>query len=248
MYFDGSLMKKGAGVGLVFISPLDVLMMYVVCIHFPALNNVAEYKVLINGLRITIELGIRPLEIRGSSELVVDQVMKESSCLSTKMATYCQEVRQLDDGFDGLELNHILRWLNEAADMLAKMASSRKPITIGIFACDQYKPFVHYEEQERVGDEPLAKGSGAHQSPAPSDPEVIELDEEPVVKPDPLTDWRMLYLNYFLREVLSTDKRRADGCTTHQVLHHHRGGSLQMEPHQDPSAMYPDRTRETTAE
>jgi hypothetical protein len=225
MYFDGSLMKKGAGVGLVFISPLDVLMMYVVCIHFPALNNVAEYKVLINGLRITIELGIRPLEIRGSSELVVDQVMKESSCLSTKMATYCQ-----------------------AADMLAKMASSRKPITIGIFACDQYKPFVHYEEQERVGDEPLAKGSGAHQSPAPSDPEVIELDEEPVVKPDPLTDWRMLYLNYFLREVLSTDKRRADGCTTHQVLHHHRGGSLQMEPHQDPSAMYPDRTRETTAE
>jgi hypothetical protein len=26
-------------------------------LHFPASNNVAEYEVLVNGLRITIELG-----------------------------------------------------------------------------------------------------------------------------------------------------------------------------------------------
>ena len=58
MYFDGSLMKKGGGVGLVFVSPLGVRMKYMVCIHFPASNNVAEYEPLINGLRITIELGI----------------------------------------------------------------------------------------------------------------------------------------------------------------------------------------------
>jgi len=49
--------------------------------------------------------------------------MKESSCHSTKMATYCQEVCQLEDKFDGLELNHIPRWLNEVANTLAKMAS-----------------------------------------------------------------------------------------------------------------------------
>jgi hypothetical protein len=29
MYFDGSLMKAGAGVGLLFISPLGVHMLYV---------------------------------------------------------------------------------------------------------------------------------------------------------------------------------------------------------------------------
>ena len=58
MYFDGSLMKKGAGVGLVFISPLRVRMRYMVHLHFPSSNNVAEYEALINGLRITIELGI----------------------------------------------------------------------------------------------------------------------------------------------------------------------------------------------
>ena len=67
MYFDGSLMKKGAGVGLVFILPLGVRMRYMVRIHFPSSNNVAEYEALINNLRIAIELGIRCLDVRGDS-------------------------------------------------------------------------------------------------------------------------------------------------------------------------------------
>ena len=91
MYFNGSLMKKGAGTGLVFVSPLGVHMRYMVRLHFPSSNNVAEYEALVNSLRITIELGIRRLDIRGNSQLVVNQVMKESSCHDTKMATYCQK-------------------------------------------------------------------------------------------------------------------------------------------------------------
>ena len=63
MYFDGSLMKKGADVGLVFVSPLGVRMRYMVRIYFPSSNNVAEYEALVNGLRITIELGIRRLDV-----------------------------------------------------------------------------------------------------------------------------------------------------------------------------------------
>ena len=67
MYFDGSLMKQGADVGLVFVSPLKVRMRYMVCLYFPLSNNVAEYEALINGLHIAIELGIRRLDIRGDS-------------------------------------------------------------------------------------------------------------------------------------------------------------------------------------
>ena len=66
MYFDGSLMKKGAGAGLVFVSPLGVHMRYMVRLHFPSSNNVAKYEALINGLRITIELGIRRLTSGGT--------------------------------------------------------------------------------------------------------------------------------------------------------------------------------------
>jgi hypothetical protein len=42
MYFDGSLMKTGAGVGLLFISSLRKHVRYVIRLHFPASNNVAE--------------------------------------------------------------------------------------------------------------------------------------------------------------------------------------------------------------
>ena len=71
MYFDGSLMKRGAGMGLVFVSSLGICMKYVVCLHFPASNNVAEYEALISSLCIAIELGIRWLDVRGDSQLVI---------------------------------------------------------------------------------------------------------------------------------------------------------------------------------
>ena len=58
MYFDGSLMKNGAGTGLVFVSSLGVCMRYMVRIHFPSSNNVAKYEALINSICIAIELGI----------------------------------------------------------------------------------------------------------------------------------------------------------------------------------------------
>ena len=60
---------------------------------FPASNNVAKYEALINGLRIAIELGIRWLNVRGDSQLVIDQVMKESSYHNAKMAAYYHEVQ-----------------------------------------------------------------------------------------------------------------------------------------------------------
>jgi hypothetical protein len=44
MYFDGSVMKEGAGVGLVFISPLGVRMEYLVRLHFPASNNAEQVR------------------------------------------------------------------------------------------------------------------------------------------------------------------------------------------------------------
>jgi ribonuclease HI len=63
MYFDGSLMKNGAGAGLVFVSLLGVHMRYMILIHFLASNNVAEYEALVNGLHIASKLEIRWLDV-----------------------------------------------------------------------------------------------------------------------------------------------------------------------------------------
>ena len=72
MYFDGSVMKTGAGAVLLLISPLGEHIRYVIRLHFPASNNMAEYEALLGGLRIAIELGVKRLDVRGDSLLIVD--------------------------------------------------------------------------------------------------------------------------------------------------------------------------------
>ena len=64
MFFDGSVMKTGAGAGLLFISPLGDHIRYVIRLHFPASNNMAEYEALLSGLCIAIELGVKPQRAR----------------------------------------------------------------------------------------------------------------------------------------------------------------------------------------
>jgi ribonuclease HI len=146
MYFDGSLMKSRAGAGLLFISPLGKYVRYVLRLHFPASNNVAEYEALVNGLRIAVELGVRRLDARGDSQLVIDHVMKNSHCRDQKMEAYCDEVWRLEDKFHGLELNHVARRYNETADELAKIASGRTTVPSNVFSRDIYQPSVKIDD------------------------------------------------------------------------------------------------------
>lgn len=74
--------------------------------------------------------------------------MKESSWLNPKMAAYCQAVHELEDKFDGLELNHVPRCLNEAAVTLAKIASKWEPVPTHSSACDLYKQSIRHIEAE----------------------------------------------------------------------------------------------------
>ena len=92
-------MVPGSGARVVLISLDGSRLRYMICLHFLASNNAMEYEALINGLCIAVELGATRLYVRGDSELVIDQVMKESSCKSPLMAAYCQEVRKLEDKF-----------------------------------------------------------------------------------------------------------------------------------------------------
>jgi ribonuclease HI len=133
-YFDGSVMKTGAGAGLLFVSPLGEHMRYAVRLHFPASNNMEECEALLCGLRITVETGIKRLDVRGDSQLVIDQVMKNASCHDDKIKAYCKAVWALEDKFYGIELNHVPRRYNEEVDELAKIASGRITVPPNVFA------------------------------------------------------------------------------------------------------------------
>jgi ribonuclease HI len=203
MYFDGSLMKTGAGAGLLFISPLGKHLRYVLRLHFPASNNVAEYEALVNGLRITVELGVRCLDACGDSQLVIDQVMKNYRCHDRKMEAYYDEVWRLEDKFYGLELNHIARWYNETADELAKIASGRTTVPLDVFSRDIHQPSV------KIDDTPEPEEASAQpEVPSATEGEALRVEgERNGVAPN--QNWQTPYLQYLHRGELPLDKAEA---------------------------------------
>jgi ribonuclease HI len=203
MYFDGSLMKTGAGAGLLFISPLGEHVRYVIRLHFPASNNVAEYEALVNGLHIAIELGVRRLDARGDSQLVIDQVMKNSHCRDQKMEAYCDEVWHLEDKFYGLELNHVARRYNETADELAKIASRRTTVPPNVFSRDIYQPFV------KLNDAPEPEETSAQpEVPSTAEGEALRVKVE-WNGVTPVPNWQTPYLEYLLWGEMPLDKAKA---------------------------------------
>jgi hypothetical protein len=107
---------------------------------------VAEYEALVNGLRIAVELGVRCLDARGDSQLVIDQVMKNSHCRDRKMEAYCDKVWRLEEKFHGLELNHVARRYNETVDELAKIALGRTTVPPNVFSRDIFEPSVKLDD------------------------------------------------------------------------------------------------------
>jgi ribonuclease HI len=227
LYFDGSVMKTGAGAGLLFVSPLGEHMRYDVCLHFPASNNMAEYEALLCGLKIAIEIGVKRLNVRGDSQPVIDQVMKNASCHDDKMEAYYKAVQALEDKFYDIELNHVPWRYNEEADVLAKIASGRITVPPNVFARDVAKPPVTVEPHPSNCTEP----SGAPSNPAGAGP----MDEDPSneafvlsllegydadeveamdVEPSPSgADWRDKYIAWMDRGELPSDRSEARRIT-----------------------------------
>ena len=137
--------------------------------------------------------------------------MKESNCLDPKMEAYCKLVRRLEDKFDGLELNHITRKYNKAADEQAKMASARAPVPPNVFARDLHKPSIDYASAAKEGPpvEPTAGPEAPSVTETPSaEPEAMEINAEPP-KANQAIDWRVLFLDCLVRGELPADRTKA---------------------------------------
>ena len=137
--------------------------------------------------------------------------MKESNCLDPKMEAYCKLVRRLEDKFDGLELNHVTRKYNEAADELAKMASEQAPVPPNVFARDLHKPSIGYTSATEEGPpvEPTTKLDAPSAAETPStEPEVMEVNTEPP-QIDQDVDWRISFLDWLDRGELPGDRTEA---------------------------------------
>jgi hypothetical protein len=183
----------------------------------------AEYEALLCGPRIAIETCIKRLDVRGDSQLVIDQVMKNASCHDDKMEAYCNAVRALEDRFYDIELSHVPRRHNEEADELAKIASGRIIVPPNVFARDVAKLSVNLEPTPSNQEEPPGTPSNpAGAKPMDEDPsneafvlsllegygvdEAEAMDTEPAPRAE---DWRAKYIAWMDRGGLPSDRSEA---------------------------------------
>ncbi len=87
-----------------------------------ATNNEAEYRALIRGLQTAQGLGVRRLQVRLDSELVVRQLSGRYRVKSPGLRPLHQRVMELTTSFASFEVAHIPRESNRRADTLASRA------------------------------------------------------------------------------------------------------------------------------
>ncbi|HEX9093042.1 MAG TPA: ribonuclease HI family protein [Coriobacteriia bacterium] len=102
-----------------------------------ATNNVAEYEALVWGLRTALDQGVRDIQVRADSELVVKQVNGHYRVKNAGLAPLHAEACALLSRFASAKVVHVRRAENEAADALANEAMDlRGEIGDGVAAGD----------------------------------------------------------------------------------------------------------------
>jgi ribonuclease HI len=140
-------------------------LLFMIRLHFRMTNNVAEYETLIIGLRIVAEFRVQRLYIHSDFELIINQVKGELNCHSCHMAAYHQEVRKIEEMFDGFELYHILWHDNEEVDAFAWLRSSRKQLPSSVFVHYLIKSSIQLNEGNLAPAPGTAPGKGGRRQP-----------------------------------------------------------------------------------
>jgi hypothetical protein len=119
--------------------------------------------------------------------VAINQSNKEWSCLDDSMLLYCQELRKLENNFNGLKYLHILRGKNEVTNELAKLGSSWAMVLIGVFLQKLHEPTIS---------KALTKASKAAESSQDTPPQPSSITESPKVM-EIHSNWRTPFMINF---------------------------------------------------
>jgi len=141
LFFDGSTCDRGAGIGIVLISPQGRKYKFSLPIVATSTNNLAEYQALIRGLELLKEVHADAVEIFGDSMLVINKLGGSYECRSEVLITYYEKSIQLLREFKDFRLEHVPRLHNEEANRLAQHASGYQPIlsTLSVIGADDWR-------------------------------------------------------------------------------------------------------------
>ena len=126
IFFDGAANHQGKGIGAVLLSESGQHYLMTAKLQFNCMNNMAEYKACILGLKMDIDMNVYEFLVIGDSDLLIHQVQGEWAVKNQKIIPYVQYVQKLCKRFRKIEFKHTLRIQNELDDALATIASMIK--------------------------------------------------------------------------------------------------------------------------
>ncbi|CAH9054188.1 unnamed protein product [Cuscuta epithymum] len=180
LHTDGASNLNGAGLGVVLKSPQGDTMLQAVHCDFNATNNEAEYEALIVGLTLAKDLGIKLLQVKCDSLLIVNQANGVYAAKDPKMTSYLEVVIKLMAWFDEITLEQVPREENTQADALAAIGSC-----LGA-EVNSNIPFIHL-----------------------TSPAIDRLESVSTISSSSQDDWTQPYIAYLRHNILPLDKKEA---------------------------------------
>ena len=114
MHFDGAVNSRGAGIGVILITPDGEMIPMAKKLDFEVTNNQAEYEAFIFGLEALRNVGEKNVIVYGDSMLVIKQASKEWEVKEHRLRLYWDYLATLSLCFGQC---------NQVADALATLAS-----------------------------------------------------------------------------------------------------------------------------
>ena len=103
------------------------------------------------------------------------------------MDAYVAEIRKLENKFSGLEIHHVIRDNNVAADVMSKLGSDRAEVPPGVFVHELYHPSINTSTPMEVDS-----------APQETSREVMMVE----------VDWRTTFIDYIKDQVLPLGIRK----------------------------------------
>ncbi|GAU34548.1 hypothetical protein TSUD_219320 [Trifolium subterraneum] len=126
IFVDGSSNSQGSGVGIILENGDGVLIEVSLGLSFPTTNNQAEYEAFLAGLRFAEDMGVEEIKIFTNSQLVASQVSGEYQTKEERLPEYLNLIKTKLAKFKKTEVKHVPREHNARADVLSKLASTRR--------------------------------------------------------------------------------------------------------------------------
>ncbi|CAJ2653396.1 unnamed protein product [Trifolium pratense] len=112
--------------GIILENKNGLLIEVSLALSFPTSNNQAEYEAFLAGLRLAEDLQAKEIKIYTDSQLVASQVLGEYQTKNDNLSEYLVLVKEKITKFNSVEILHVPREHNKRADILSKLASTKR--------------------------------------------------------------------------------------------------------------------------